>query len=147
MMSNVFAFYKELDGEKSSYEVKFKKSKLYYSVEFDGKGQLEDIEFIIKENDIPEETLKSIKDYLSKTHGKFRFKKIQQQYLNQDSDARSTLREAFQNLMTPEINYEIIIATKDRKGFNEYEITFNADGQHLLTRKSVAPKYDHVLFD
>ena len=139
-------FYKELDGEKSSYEVKFKKDKLFYSVEFDENGTLEDVEFIIKETAIPRVTLNTIKDHFSKTYGKFRIKKIQQQYLNNGTDTKAVLRKAFQNLLVPEINYEIVIAVKDGEGYGEYEVTFDSDGQHLLTRKSIAPKYDHVLF-
>ncbi len=139
-------FYKELDGKKSSYEVKFKKDKLFYSVEFDENGALEDVEFIIRENDIPQETLNSINNHLLKTYGKFRIKKIQQQYLKNGTDAKTVLRNAFQNLILPEINYEMVIAVKDKEGYGEYEVTFDSNGQHLLTRKSAAPKYDHVLF-
>lgn len=138
-------FYKELDGEKSSYEVKFKKDKLLYSIEFDQNGQLEDVEFIIKEIDIPAEALKNIVTYLNVNHQKNRIKKIQQQHINYDNP-RQTLKEALQNLILPEIRYELIISAKDEKGFGEYELTFDADGKHLLTRKSIKTKYDHVLF-
>jgi hypothetical protein len=138
-------FYKELDGEKSSYEIKFKRDRLLYSIEFDEKGELEDVEFIIKQTDIPEKTLENLSKYLKSNHGKYRIKKIQQQYLN-IVDAEQTLKKAFQNLILPEIRYELIIATKDDDGYGEYEITFTAEGKHLLTRKSVNTKYDHVLF-
>lgn len=138
-------FYKELDGEKSSYEVKFKKDRLRYSVEFDENGTLEDVEFIIEPTDIPEKTLEQIARHLTSKHGKYRVKKIQQQYLNGD-DTQKTLKNAFQNLLLPDIRYELIIATKNTEGYGEYEITFDALGKHLLTRKSVNTKYDHVLF-
>ncbi len=138
-------FYKELDGEKSSYEVKFKKDRLRYSVEFDENGKLEDVEFIIEPTDIPEDTLEQIARHLISKHGKYRIKKIQQQYLNGD-DTQKTLQDAFQNLILPDVRYELIIATKDKEGYSEYEITFDALGKHLLTRKSVNTKYDHVLF-
>ena len=39
-------FYKEIDSAKISYEAKFKKDKLRYSVEFDTEGTLEDIEVL-----------------------------------------------------------------------------------------------------
>ena len=39
-------YYKEIDGAKRSYEVKFKKDRLKYSVEFDEDGNLEDVEDI-----------------------------------------------------------------------------------------------------
>jgi hypothetical protein len=139
-------FYKEQDGEKSSYEVKFKKDRLLYSIEFDEKGVLEDVEFIVKQKDIPDETFEKLTKYLQSNHGKYRIKKIQQQYLN-TRNAQKTLKDAFQNLILPEIRYELIIATKDDEGYGEYEITFDAMGAHLLTRKSINTKYDHVLFN
>lgn len=139
-------FYKEQDGNSTSFEVKFKKGRLHYSVEFDSIGTLEDVEFIINEHDIPSESLKSIQRYLGETYGKFRIKKIQQQYLNEKGETETVLKKAFQNLIIPEINYEIIVTSKKQKGFNEYEVTFNAMGHHILTRKSTMAKYDHVLF-
>jgi len=139
-------FYKELDGERSSYEVKFKKDRLLYSIEFDENGVLEDVEFIIKQKGIPDKTFEKLTKYLKANHEKYRIKKIQQQYLN-TGNPQKTLKDAFQNLILPEIQYELIIATKDEEGYGEYEITFDAVGGHLLTRKSVNTKYDHVLFN
>lgn len=140
-------FFKELDGQKTSYEVKFKKDTLYYSIEFDSIGQLEDVEFIIKESAIPKKSYASINEYLGTAHEKYRIKKIQQQYPHEGGNAKALLRDAFQNLLSTKINYELIIATKDKEGYVEFEITFDAQGNHLLTRKSVATKYDHVLFE
>lgn len=139
-------FYKELDGEKSSFEVKFKKGRIFYSVEFDKNGTLEDVEFIIGKNDIPDDSFNAILKYLDLKHGKHRIKKIQQQYLNLDGNPEGLLKKAFQNLLLPQINYELVIGTKDSDGYSEYEITFNAKGEHLLTRKAINTKYDHVLF-
>ncbi|WP_339339861.1 hypothetical protein [Croceitalea sp. MTPC6] len=139
-------FYKEVDGDKVSFETKFKKGKLKYSVEFSKNGELEDVEFIIKKVDIPNRTFEMISNYLALNHQKYRIKKIQQQYLNQEENPISVLKAAFQNLILPEINYELIVASKDDKGYSEYEITFNSDGEHLLSRKLVKPKYDHILY-
>lgn len=139
-------FYKEIDGDKVSYEVKFKKDKLKYSIEFSEGGNLEDIEFVIKEVDIPSDSFEMITNYLEANHKKNRIKKIQQQYLNNIGNPKELLRVAFQNLILPEINYEIIVATKDDKGYAEYEITFNSEGKHILSRRLVKQKYDHVLY-
>ncbi len=140
-------FYKEIDGKKASYEIKFKKGKLHYSVEFDTQGGLEDVEFVIKPNDIPDDVFAKIKTYLNQIHGKHRLKKIQQQYVLDGEAPEALLKKAFQNLLTPAINYEIIVAAKDRTGYGKYEITFTAKGEHLSTRKSVNPNYDHVLYE
>ena len=138
-------YYKERDGEKSSYEVKFKKDKLHYSIEFDEKGVLEDVELLIKQTDIPDEPFGKMTQYLKSNHKKYRIKKIQRQYVN-TGDAAQTLKEAFQNRILPKLRYELIIATKDENGYGEFELTFDANGEHLLTRKAVKTKYDHVLF-
>ena len=138
-------YYKERDGEKSSYEVKFKKDKLHYSIEFDEKGVLEDVELLIKQTDIPNEPFDNMTTYLQSNHKKYRIKKIQRQYVN-TGDAAQTLKEAFQNRILPKLKYELIIATKDENGYGEFELTFDANGEHLLTRKAVNTKYDHVLF-
>ncbi len=138
-------YYKERDGEKSSYEVKFKKDKLHYSIEFDEKGALEDVELLIKQTDIPNEAFDNMTTYLQSNHKKYRIKKIQRQYVN-TGDAAQTLKEAFQNGILPKLKYELIIATKDENGYGEFELTFDANGEHLLTRKAVNTKYDHVLF-
>ena len=139
-------FYKEFDAEKVSYEAKFKKDKLWYSIEYNENGELEDVEFIIKTVDIPESAFKAITNYLTLNHKKYRIKKIQQQYLNKENNPNRILKVAFQNLILSEINYELIVASKVDKGYVEHEITFNADGEHVLSRKLVKPNYDHVLY-
>lgn len=138
-------FYQETDSTKKSFEAKFKKGRLHYSVEFNQEGDLEDVEFIINENDIPEDTWNRIKNYLNSQYPKLRIKKIQQQHPRM-GDSKKTLREAFQNLMLPHINYEIIFSSKKEKRFQSYEALFNAEGSLLNIRKSFPPSYDHVLY-
>lgn len=140
-------FYKEIDSNKTSYEAKFKKDRLHYSVEFNKEGDLEDIEILIKEIDIPEESLSKIQMYLEKNFLRSRIRKIQQQYpVASFENAEITLRNAFQNLLLPEIKYELIVAGKKDKGYMDYEILFDATGKFLNLRKSLPPNYDHVLY-
>lgn len=139
-------YYQEIDGDKASFEVKFKKDRLLYSVEFAETGELQDVEFIIKPKDIPEDSFNRIRAYLSTTYEYHRIKKIQQQYLNLDNP-KETLYEAFQNLLMPHLNYECIVATKENGNYTTYEITFDASGTFMKARKVVNPKYDHVLFN
>lgn len=139
-------FYKEFDKKKTSYEAKFKKDRLFFSVEFDSTGILEDIEYTIESVDIPEESWKKIETYIKEVFDRPRIKKIQQQYPIQNSMEQQTLKDAFQNLLMPYINYELIIASKERKGFREYELLFDANGKFIRARKSIPQKYDHVLY-
>ncbi|MEX0316258.1 MAG: hypothetical protein AB3N18_18905 [Allomuricauda sp.] len=139
-------FYQEIDSVKKSFEVKFKKGKLRYSVEFDEQGQLEDVEFLITPDDIPEESWSQINSHLKSNFQKARIKKIQQQYPVGNSDSKKVLKEAFQNLILEYINYELIFTTKEDKGFQTYEGLFNASGKLIRLRKSFSPKYDHLLY-
>lgn len=139
-------FYRETDSVKQSFEAKFKKGRLHYSVEFDELGVLEDVEFRIKEADIPEESWANITLYLQKEFSKFRIVKIQQQYPAGNNSSEKTLEQAFQNLMLPHINYELVFSSKNNKGFQTYEALFNAGGSLVKLRKSLPPSYDHVLY-
>ncbi|WP_318310593.1 hypothetical protein [Flagellimonas crocea] len=140
-------FYQETDSTKKSYEAKFKKGRLHYSVEFDQEGKLEDVEFKIKERDIPNDTWGTIQFYLNENHKKPRVKKIQQQYpVRVGQSIEKTLHNAFQNLILPEVNYELIFSTKESDGFHEYEALFDSEGQLIQIRKSFPPSYDHVLY-
>lgn len=140
-------FYKETDSTKSSYEAKFKKDKLWYSVEFDVNGALEDIEITIAPLDIPSDVLVNITNYFNNSFTKYRIKKIQQQYVaTNEEELKTTLRNAFQNLLLPSINYEIIVSGKENKSYLEYEVLFDAEGAFINKRKRLPPNYDHVLY-
>jgi len=139
-------FYKEFDGKKTSFESKFKKDRLKYSIEFDSLGQLEDVEFIIKEKDIPEETWLTLQHYLKVNYHNSKIKKIQQQYPIGTKSAFQVLESAFQNLLLPDINYELIISAKEDSGFTFYEVSFDHEGNFLNARKLVDSNYDHVLY-
>ncbi|MAO16779.1 MAG: hypothetical protein CMH44_07875 [Muricauda sp.] len=140
-------FYQETDSTKKSYEAKFKKGRLRYSVEFDEQGTLEDVEFKIKVRDIPNDTWGTIQSYLDKNHYKHRVKKIQQQYpLREEKSVEKTLHNAFQNLILPDVNYELVFSAKESDGFQEYEALFDSEGQLVQIRKSFPPSYDHVLY-
>ena len=139
-------FYKETDSTKVSYEAKFKKDRLKYSVEFSEKGILEDIEILIKPVDIPNDTFQRINQYLQDRFVKYRIQKIQQQYPVGNKNVETTVKNAFQNLMLPDIKYEIIVSGKKTKGYAQFEIVFDAAGNFEKIRKSLPPNYDHVLY-
>jgi len=140
-------FYKETDSLKISYEAKFKKDRLWYSIEFNQEGDLEDIEILIGAVDIPDEAFNSLKTYLSQYFKKYRIRKIQQQYpFTEGESPEVTIKNAFQNLMLPSINYELIVTGKKEKNFEQFEVLFDAEGNFKSIRKSLPPNYDHVLY-
>lgn len=140
-------FYKEIDSAKISFEAKFKKDKLKYSIEFDENGKLEDIEITIKQVDIPNSSWANIQEYLSTTFKKSKIRKIQQQYpVTEGESPETTIKNAFQNLLLPSINYELIVSAKKEREHEQFEILFDANGNLLKLRKSLPPNYDHVLY-
>ncbi|WP_231555176.1 hypothetical protein [Cellulophaga sp. Hel_I_12] len=138
-------FYKEIDSTNISYEAKFKKSRLWYSIEFNKEGVLEDIEITINEVDIPNETFDKIHHFLTTNFISYKIKKIQQQYVNNGDEAK-VIKDAFQNLMLPYINYEIMCSGKKDKAYQDFEILFNSEGIFKSIRKSLPANYDHVLY-
>lgn len=138
-------YYKEIDSATTSYEVKFKKDQLWYSIEFSKEGDLEDIEITIKAIDLPNDSYENIQNYLKTNFTSFKIQKIQQQYVLENS-VDETLKKAFQNLMISSMNYELIVDGKKDKEYQEFEILFNAEGFFKSSRKSLPPNYDHVLY-
>lgn len=140
-------FYKEIDVDRVSYELKFKKARLHYSVEFSDSSELEAIEIRIKPVDIPEESWEAIGQHLLGSFRKFKVRKIQQQYRRDAFESDSaTFRSAFQNLLLPEIRYELIVQAKAEEGYRDFEITYDARGNFIMKKKSLPPNYDHVLY-
>ncbi len=140
-------FYKEIDSTKNSYEAKFKKGKLWYSIAFDVAGKPEDVEITIQTLDISSDIFSNIKNYFSNTFEKHRIKKIQQQYPTSETESlKQILSYAFQNMLIPTVNYEIVVAGKNDKNYLEYEILFDAQGKFKHSRERLPPNYDHVLY-
>lgn len=138
-------FYKEIDSHKISYEAKFKKDKLWYSIEFTEEGVLEDIEITIKPIDLPNDTYEKIETYLGTHFTSCKIKKIQQQYVA-ENPVEKTFKNAVQNLILPAVNYELIIDAKKENEYEQFEILFNSEGEFRSIRKSLPPNYDHVLY-
>jgi hypothetical protein len=140
-------FYKEIDSSRQSFEIKFKRDKLHYSIEFNDQDVLEDIEVGIKPVDIPRESFQAISQYLDGNFIKYNIRKIQQQYpASAFSSAQETFRVAYQNLILPEIRYELMVHTKTDSGYRDYEVLFDSRGTFLMRRESLPPNYDHVLY-
>ena len=139
-------FYKEVEGNKVSYEAKFKKDRLKYSIEFTPEGKLKGIKIAIQPLDIPNDAYAKITTYLENKFKKYRIQKIQQQYLSEGQDIDKTLKEAFQNLMLPSIKYVFLINGKNDNGSEKFEILFNAEGKFELMKNALPPNYDHVLY-
>jgi hypothetical protein len=140
-------FYKETDSSKVSYNAKFKKDRLWYGMVFNKTGALEGVEISIKSIDIPDEAFEAMNGYLMNNFKKYKIRKIHQQYLVTEMNAaEKTVENAFQNLLLPTINYELIVTGKSEKKSEQYGVLFDSEGNFKSIRKSLLPNYDHVLY-
>lgn len=140
-------FYKEIDSTRVNYKTKFKKDRLWYGIQFNKTGALEYIEISIKSIDIPDEAFVVMKSYLTNSFKKHKIRKIYQQYpVIEKNTVEETVKNAFQNLLLPSINYELIITGKQEKKLAQHEVIFDSEGNFKSIRKSLPPNYDHVLY-
>lgn len=139
--------YKEQDGDKQSFEAKFKYKKQNYSLEFDTNGIIEDLEVTLKIKKVEGKTASKIEAYFNKNYSKSKLIKVQQQYLFHSTlDSRTFVETIFNKKSTAKINYEIIAeVTKDGKR-NIKEFTFDNDGGFLNFRIVNPSSYEHVLY-
>lgn len=140
-------YYKESDGEKQSFETKFKYEKYWYSVEFNNSGILEDIEVRIKERQIPDSIKTEIKTYIGNRSDKFDLIKIQEQYIYVDSISETQfLNSILENRATTVSNYEIIVAIKSNKIWELKEMTFDSKGAFLNARNLQQSSYEYIMY-
>lgn len=145
-MKNI-RYYKEIDGTKTTYSVKFKKDRLHYHLAYDETGILKYSGFRVKEIDIPEETYQEIKSYLSRNFEKVRVKRIFQQYpANITEPLGVNLKNTFQNLLLPDNIYKLIIIGKKAGENKEFDLWFDAEGKLQTIRQALPANYDHVLY-
>ncbi|MFS4482492.1 hypothetical protein ACKGJY_05715 [Hyunsoonleella sp. 2307UL5-6] len=139
--------YRETDGEKHSFEAKFKIKKLYYSIEFDTMGKLEDIEIVIKEKYIPKTTLLEISTYFDTNFKKTRLLKIQKQYVNYTKQPDKTfIHHIVKHPNDTHTHFEIIAEVKTNNIHELKEFTFDKDGKFKASRKVTSSSYEHALY-
>ena len=140
-------FYREVDTAHKTYTAKFKKSRLFYEMDFDENGKFTRMAFLVKQVDIPEESFQHIADYLARSFQKHRVRKMLQLYILQEGDSENeTIKNAFQNLMVPSMRYKFLIRGKQNGTAVDYEAIFDAEGNPKHMKKSLPANYDRVLY-
>ena len=139
--------YKETDGDKISYETKFKQKKHWYSVEFDAFGTLEDIEVEIKERQIKDDIRNKINTYLKMESDNYDFLKIQEQYhFDSSKNAQTFLESVLVSRNSTASYYELIVAIKKDKQWYVKEITFDSAGLFLSERPLQQDSYEYIMY-
>lgn len=139
--------YKETDGDKQSFEAKFKYKKKRYSLEFSREGQIEDIEVLTKFNTLQKSIRIQIKAYFNKNFIKHKFIKIQKQFVyDHVLDERTFVKNVLSQTSRATCNFEIIAEVKSDDNRIIKEFTFNAIGTFVNFRILNTTSYEHVLY-
>lgn len=140
-------FYKETDGEKQSFEAKFKYKRQHYSLEFNTEGVIEDIEVIIEPKEIEDDVKSKIEDYFEEHFDKFQYVKIQKQYVYYKTLKPITfVNEVLSKHSKAEINFEIIAEVKSDSKRNVGEFLFGRHGYFRSFRALNPESYEHILY-
>ena len=140
-------FYRETDGTRKSFEAKFKYKKHLYSIEFNLKGVIEDIEENIKFKEINRTGKSKINVYFENNFAKVKAIKTQKQFLLIPGTAHSKqINDILEKENKSHTNYEIIaeVKTNSKREFREF--TFSSSGDLIASRILNATSYEHVLY-
>lgn len=139
-------FYYETDGDKESYEAKFKYKGNRFSVEFNELGTIEDIEVQVKKRNLNKEVRKKIESYLDSKHDRFKIEKIQLQYLPKGDNPAKIFQKAIDHINTIPDNFELIVATKNNGKLKKFEMLFDPNGNFEKEREIIRNSYDYLIF-
>lgn len=136
-------YYKEVDTSATTYSLKFKKNKMDYHMDFNEKGVLLNMGFLVKEIDIPSHSYSTITTYLNNNFKRVKIKRMYQRYAATEEDA---IRNTFQNLILPSITYEIQFRAKKEQHMEDFLATFNAEGKVLDVKRALPANFDRILY-
>ena len=138
-------WYIEVSEQGKSFEAKTKHRKTLYSIEFDSTGFIEDVEWIIGFNDLPELLQKQLYAELEKEFVNYRIVKIQVQWTG-DPDSLKTLIKSGSSEEKFTTNYEIELSGTFSETQGYFEVLTNDRGEILKISKIVHPSSDNIIF-
>ncbi len=138
-------WYLEENLDRQSLEAKFRYREDRYSIEFDRRGKLEDIEIQIAWEEIPEKARRHISGHLDSAFTAHRVRKIQVQYTGSASALLSLARDRSTDLAYT-TQYELVIKARDKHRWTFYEITFSGEGKRTSISEIIFRNTDHLEF-
>lgn len=125
---NKIKWYKDEGLSKYTYEAKTFHNNLNFSIEFDSLGIIEDVEFKIEWESIPDLTKKNIDFYLDSIYQKKKIIKVQTQYTGKPENLINILKDRNQNQRLTR-KYEIVLKGKENKKYQMMEYLFSNEGK------------------
>jgi hypothetical protein len=136
-------WYKEIQLEASSYEAKFRRDGKKFSVEFDTLGHVEDVEIIIRFDELNPQVQTTIGQELNKQFVRYKIQKIQLQ-LTGAEDVLQTLVHGHAGDTPAVERYELVVRGKADQAVGLFEMLFDEQGQ-LLQVSEIIPRNTDIL--
>lgn len=127
-------WYAEETSGRRSVEAKFKHQRRRYSVEFSPRGELEDVESVLKLRQIPDSTRQQLASTFQ-TLPKFKLRRIQQQWQGSTEGIKSALQGSFPEEVM--VQYEIEFSAKMEGIYGIWEGLFSTNGELLTYRQII----------
>lgn len=143
--SHKVKWYYEENEKGNSYEAKFTSNRKKVSVEFDLKGNLQDIEIEISRSKIPNTSKRSVKKFLKAYFKNFRIVKIQKQYRGETEVLQESLRTKTIFDASPTF-YEIVVIGKKSKDSDMTEFLFDQFGYLISSKRIEQSNSDHLAY-
>jgi hypothetical protein len=124
-------WYAEISNEGKSVEAKLSYNRTRYSIKFDLQGNILDVEFEIKAEEIPETVRENIERNLKEIFDRYRITRIQEQVLASRTGSYLLLKNGDTDGIT--INYEITIRGRENRKTRWYEFLFDQKG-HIKSK-------------
>jgi uncharacterized protein YxjI len=135
-------WYAEISHEGKTIEAKVRRNHTRYSIEFDLEGNILDVEFEIRMDDLPDSTLINIENNLESIFDRFRITRIQEQVLASRTGYYLFLKNGATDGIA--INYEITIRGRENRKTRWYEFLFDNEG-HILSRIPIVFRNSDIL--
>lgn len=135
-------WYLEITSGRKSYEAKYKKEEKKYSVEFSTDGSVEDIEFIVKWNQLETEVKSMLEAYFEKQYTRYKITKIQVQYTGAESNLAQVLKG--DHSADVKTRYEIEYYGKNENEKTLWEGLFTAEGELIEKREIIQRPVDNL---
>jgi len=140
-------YYRETDGETTTFEAKLYWHDYQYSIEFTDEGLLLDIEQLIEFNEVPEGIQGHITQIMEEQFSRFRMTRVQRQYISdeEDEDGEDVIEDFLENDMDDLIvRYEIEVEGQNRSEMGSFEMLFDPEGELIQRRRIVRRSIDNI---
>jgi len=140
-------YFRETDGETTTFEVKLEWQNDQYSIEFNEAGSLLDIEQLVEFNEIPEEVQQRINQMLEDQYTRYRITRVQKQFIaeEEDDEGEDVIEDLSENdLDDLLLRYEIEVEGQNRREMGAFEMLFDSSGELIQRRRIVRRSLDNI---